>query len=555
MSNASGCLVGSLREFSIWSNKFTGPLPESIGNLSNLEILDVSDNSLTGVIYEAHFSNLIKLKVLYLGLNSLILRFGYDWVPPFQLDVISLRSCKLGSAFPKWLQSQKNYSVLDIFDAGISDIIPAWFWDFSSRLSYLQMSNNQLHGSLSILSSLRFNEFPIIDLSTNHFDSSIPHFPSNVSSLDLSNNRFSGPVSFLCELNTLMLLESLNLSNNTLSGELPDCWTYVRDLRVLDLTNNNFYGKIPDSMGSLVSVQRLHLSNNGFVGKIPTSLKKCSELKTIDVEANNLSGMIPLWIGNSLPNLVILNLRSNQFYGSLPLSLCHLSHIQILDLSLNKIEGTIPECIYNLTAMSNTTMSSAMYSHNTRIYYMDYAFLVWKGRESVFKNFLGLVKMVDLSNNKLHGEIPEGITNLTELVSLNLSRNNLSGLITPKIGLLRKLECFDLSRNQFYGEIPISISNLSFLSQLDLSANNLSGKIPTGTQIQSFDASAFLGNPKLCGSPLPNKCIDDLHPSYINTRGDKNQNVQENDDDGFITKGFYVAAALGFIGGFWGYVS
>ncbi|KAG6696837.1 hypothetical protein I3842_09G168900 [Carya illinoinensis] len=548
MSNASGCLVGSLREFSICSNKFTGPLPESIGNLSNLEMLDVSYNSLTGVIHEAHFSNLIRLKELVLELNSLILRFGYDWVPPFQLDIISLSSCRLGSAFPKWLQSQKNYTILDISDAGISDIIPAWFWDFPPKLSSLIMSNNQLHGNLPDFSSSKLDEFAFIDLSANLFDGSIPHFPSNVSLLDLSNNRFSGPISFLCELNTLMLLESLNLSNNTLSGELPDCWTYVRDLRVLDLSNNNFYGQILDSMGSLVSVRQLHLSNNAFVGKIPTSLKKCSKLKTIDVGANNLSGMVPLWIGNSLPNLVILNLRSNQFYGSLPLSLCHLSHIQILDLSLNKIEGTIPECIYNLTAMS--TKSTIYY---TRIPYdIDYASLVWKGRESMFKYSLGLVKVIDLSNNKLHGEIPEGITNLTELIALNLSRNNLSGLITPKIGLLRKLECLDLSRNQLNGQIPMSISNLSFLNQLDLSANNLSGKIPIGTQIQSLDASRFLGNPKLCGSPLPNKCIDDLHPSYINTRGDKNQNVQENDDDRFITKGFYVAATLGFIGGFWG---
>ncbi|KAG6642831.1 hypothetical protein CIPAW_09G168000 [Carya illinoinensis] len=533
---SSNDLSGNLYEFisnALGNNRFTGPLPESIGNLSNLKILDVANNYLTGVVYEAHFSNLNKLKTLSLGLNSLILRFGYNWVPPFQLDLSQI----------KWLQSQKNYTVLDISDAGISDIIPAWFWDFPLRLNYLAMYNNQLHGNLPDLSSSRLDEFAKIDLSANLFDGSIPHFPSNVSSLDLSNNRFSGSLSFLCELNTPTLLESLNISNNTPSGELLDCWTYIRDLVVLNLANNNFYGKIPDSMGSLVSVQLLHLSNNGLVGKIPASLKKCSKLITIDLRANNLSGTIPPWIGDSLPKLVILNLRSNQLYGSFPLSLCHLSYIQILDISSNKIKGTIPECISNLTAMSRTmdTISSAIYASNRRYSYIDHTSLVWKGREFEFKHSLGLVKVIDLSNNKLHGEIPEGITNLTELIALNLSRNNLSGLITPKIGLLRNLQFLDLSRNQLYGEIPMSISNLSFLS-----------KIPTGTQIQSFDAFAFLENPKLCGSPLPNKCLDDLHPSYINTHGDKNQNVQENDDDRFITKGFYVAATLGFIGGFWG---
>ncbi|KAG2708737.1 hypothetical protein I3760_05G207100 [Carya illinoinensis] len=276
MSNDSGCLMDSLQNFEISYNRFTGPLPESIGNLSNLQMLDVSENSLAEVITEAHFSNLNKLKDLYLASNSLILRLSYDWVPPFQLDVIYLNSCELGPAFPKWLQSQKNYYMLDISNAGISDIIPAWFWDFPPRLSYLDMHNNQLHGNLPNLSSSRLGQFASIDLSTNLFDDSIPHFPSNVVSLDLSNNRFFGPVSFLCELNTPTLLESLNLSNNTLSGKLPDCWTYIRDLVVLNLANNNFYGKIPDSMGSLASISLLHLSNNGFVGKISASLHNCT---------------------------------------------------------------------------------------------------------------------------------------------------------------------------------------------------------------------------------------------------------------------------------------
>ncbi|KAG2708727.1 hypothetical protein I3760_05G206200 [Carya illinoinensis] len=228
MSNASGCLVDSLQNFQISNNRFTGPLPESIGSLSNLQMLDVSKNSLAGLISDAHFSNLTKLKELYLGSNSLILSFSNDWVPPFQLDAINLSSCRLGPAFPKWLQTQRNYFMLDISNSEISDIIPAWFWDFSSRLSFLNMNNNELHGNLANLSSSRLHEFAIIDLSTNRLDGLIPHFDGlvNVSSLNLSNNRFSGPVSFLCELNSPTLLDSLNLSNNSLSGGLTDCWTY-----------------------------------------------------------------------------------------------------------------------------------------------------------------------------------------------------------------------------------------------------------------------------------------------------------------------------------------
>ncbi|XP_041011417.1 receptor-like protein EIX2 [Juglans microcarpa x Juglans regia] len=563
-NNLTGPLPESYGSFSnlealgLGGNNFTGPLPESYGNLSNLEMLDVAGNSLSGVISEAHFSNLFKLKHLVLGLNSLILKFSYDWVPPFQLRVIHLSSCRLGLAFPKWLQSQKNYAILEISNAGISDMIPAWFWDFPVGLISLDMSNNQLHGNLPDLSSSRLGYYATIDLSSNQFNGSIPSFPSNVASLGLSNNSFSGNISFICEF-TYQSLFLLDLSNNKLSGELPDCWMHMHDLMTLNLANNNFYGKISHSMGSLVFLEFLHLSNNSFVGKLPLSLQNCSYLTTIDVGENKLSGMVPSWIGDSLPRLIILSLRSNGFYGSFPLNLCQLSKIQLLDLSLNKIGGTIPQCIKNLTSMSQKQSTSHTGIYSVQKAYADHAPFVWKGRMSVFENSLGLVKIIDLSSNKLHGEVPEGFTSLKELISLNLSRNNFTGSITLKIGLLQNLQSLDLSRNQLRGEIPTSISDISFLSYLDLSNNNLSGKIPTGTQLQRLNASAFMGNPELCGSPLPNKCPplpnkcpEDLYPVYNDTRTRRNVNIQANDDDGLITRGFYVAAAIGFIVGFWG---
>ena len=63
------------------------------------------------------------------------------------------------------------------------------------------------------------------------------------------------------------------------------------------------------------------------------------------------------------------------------------------------------------------------------------------------------------------------------------------------------------------------------------------------TQLQSFDASKYSGNPALCGDPLPYKCP-----------GEENTTSKEDgeDQDGFITGGFYVALGLGFVFGFWG---
>ncbi|KAH1038160.1 hypothetical protein J1N35_039903 [Gossypium stocksii] len=90
---------------------------------------------------------------------------------------------------------------------------------------------------------------------------------------------------------------------------------------------------------------------------------------------------------------------------------------------------------------------------------------------------------------------------LTGLLSLNLSKNHLVGKIPSNIGAIKTLECVDLSENNLSGKIPDSMSKLNFLSYLNLSYNNLTGQIPSGTQLQSFSASSFLGT-KLYGPPL-----------------------------------------------------
>ena len=73
------------------------------------------------------------------------------------------------------------------------------------------------------------------------------------------------------------------------------------------------------------------------------------------------------------------------------------------------------------------------------------------------------------------------------------------------------MESIDFSMNQLSGQIPSSMSSLTFLNHLNLSNNNLTGKIPLSTQLQSFNASDFIGN-KLCGLPLSNNCtINDVN--------------------------------------------
>ena len=87
------------------------------------------------------------------------------------------------------------------------------------------------------------------------------------------------------------------------------------------------------------------------------------------------------------------------------------------------------------------------------------------------------------------------------------------------------------------------MSSLNFLGQLNLSNNDLEGAIPTGTQLQSFDASSFSGN-KLCGPPLTKSCNERLEI-------DGKEDDEGIDDEGLDVKWFYMGMAYGFGVGFW----
>ncbi|XP_070668302.1 receptor-like protein EIX1 [Malus domestica] len=537
----------SLKSLSLYGNQLNGTIPESIGQLSNLEYMQLRMNDLEGVVSETHFSQLSRLQLLDLSSNSLVLSFNSNWVPSFKLKYIYLGSCKMGPYFPKWLQTQNEYLRLNISNAGIVDILPSWFWGTTRYARFISLSNNQI-GEMFASSTMNFTYYPEIHLSSNQIEGPIPSTLSHASSLDLSNNNISGSISILCEAYKSLMF--LNLSNNNLSGELPQCWTHFDHLVMLDLSYNAFSGKIPSTVGSLYRMETLKLRSNRFVGEFPSSFKNCTSLKVLDVGYNQLSGPIPKWLGVSLQKLVVLLLSYNNFNRSMPSELCRLTNIQNLDVSANNISGTIPKCLSNFTVLAQKGNSSPTLGHlyirddtSYGVSYMDDATFIWKGRMHSYKNTLGLVKRIDFSSNRLTGEIPSEITDLVGLVSLNLSRNGLTGELPAKIGKLQSLDALDFSRNQIDGKIPTSLAQIYGLSVLDLSYNNFIGKIPTGTQLQSFDPSDYAGNPQLCGPPLPKMCGDQQETPI-------SSNKEENDEP--ITWGFYINMVLGFIVGFLG---
>ncbi|MFC3194023.1 hypothetical protein ACFODZ_07200 [Marinicella sediminis] len=121
-------------------------------------------------------------------------------------------------------------------------------------------------------------------------------------------------------------------------------------IRELSLSDNNLTGHIPDSIGALTDLQRLSLSQNHLTGKIPAAIGNLSQLFNLYLYDNQLSGPIPTSFGN-LTSVLSMYLNDNQLSGPIPDELGQMTALNVLSLFTNQLSGAIPQSMTNLSQL------------------------------------------------------------------------------------------------------------------------------------------------------------------------------------------------------------
>ena len=252
-------------------------------------------------------------------------------------------------------------------------------------------------------------------------------------------------------------VESLQLSDNNLTGAIPPQLGGLMALRTLQLAANNLTGAVPAEVGSLAALRHLSLYLNNLTGTLPPELGNLNNLLTLNLDWNNLSGAIPPQLG-SLLTLQYLQLAGNNLTGAIPAGLGNVAALRHLSLYLNNLTGTLPPELGNLT----------------NLVYLDLSENELNGPIAPELGRLASLQRLDLSNNELTGAIPAELGDLANLVEFHVQDNDLEGGIPSSLGRIRGLERLAAFNNaNLSGALPDALTGLRQLASLHLDSTGV----------------------------------------------------------------------------------
>ncbi|WVZ96205.1 hypothetical protein U9M48_041872 [Paspalum notatum var. saurae] len=345
-------------------NNFSGMIPASLSNATKIQQLGLAKNRFEGRV-PPEVGKLCPVSV-QLGSNMLQAVDEADWeflrylTNCTRLEVLDVDDNKLGGVLPSFVANFTGpMKTLLMSKNPMSGVLPLAIGNLVD-LEVLEFAENNLHGvipeDIGRLHNLRF-----LSLESNLLSRGIPPSFGNLTqllTLSLSNNKLSGSIPE--NLGSLQKLTYMNISSNRLTGAIPGVIFGLSSLTdSLLLSDNYLSGVLPPQIGNLKHATTLDLSRNNLSGEVPAALGDCASLVSLALDDNYFTGSIPPSLAK-LRGLIMLNFTKNALSGSIPLELSKIHGLQKLYIAHNNLSGAIPQVFEDSSALVELDLS---YNH------------------------------------------------------------------------------------------------------------------------------------------------------------------------------------------------
>ncbi|XVF31032.1 hypothetical protein REPUB_Repub16aG0110500 [Reevesia pubescens] len=301
----------------LFKNLFSGSLSNFLCNstteLQPLRFLDIESNLLSSEIPDC-WENWQLLDFLNLGNNSLTGKIPISLGSMRSIKALNLRNNSLFGEVSSTLQNfTLDFVFLDLSENQFTGSIPSWIGDKFSGLKVLNLHSNNFQAHIPD-SICALNSLQILDLGYNNISGAIPRCFSNLSAMAAKSNTMEKTIDIWNHFGRSFFLRQLLV----MKGRLDEYSTILGLVTSIDLSCNSLTGEIPKELGNLTGLRSFNLSGNLLTGKIPESIGKM-ELESLDLSMNRLQGEIPSSFSD-LNFLNHLNLSYNNLTGKIPSS-------------------------------------------------------------------------------------------------------------------------------------------------------------------------------------------------------------------------------------------
>ncbi|KAF8109284.1 hypothetical protein N665_0098s0012 [Sinapis alba] len=349
----------------------------------------------------------------------------------------------------------------------------------------LNLWSSSLNGPLKSSSGLfKLQYLQSLNLNSNNLAGILPDSIGNLKylrDLSLAGCNLFGKIP--SSLGNLSHLTHLDLDGNGFTGELPDSMGNLNQLTKLLLASSKLSGNFPHVLLNLTKLTAINLVSNQLEGTLPSNMSSLSKLEFFDIGSNSFSGFVPSSLF-MIPSLIHLKLERNHFNGLLEIgNISSPSKLQTLSLGGNSLNGPIPRFISKLVKLSSLDLSFwdtlrgvvdfSIFLHLKSLASLDISTLNSRSivDMSLFSDFMSL-NLLSLSRNTV--KISSTLHMVSPIGSLALASCNISEF--PKfLQTQTSLFYLDISDNRIKGQVPAWLWRLPGLAYVDFSRNSFSG--------------------------------------------------------------------------------